>query len=183
MSEEPDSPTIGPTLSMAPVPIVRPLRPLIYNFFVSERPENLQQTLDELESINYRSFHSSKIESKAGQSFKPTLQFKKLVDEPKFLLSVERKKIKIMQGINQRASSERPSRNCYRGKKLRSSTAKTINPEEFEMTEEGQRDRRIESQEPMQGVSPRKTKQPHLHFNLNYMLQTRKHFTGQFSRE
>ena len=32
-------------------------------------------------------------------------------------------------------------------------------------------------------MQQRKTKQPHLHFNLRHLIETRKKFTGDFSRE
>jgi hypothetical protein len=35
----------------------------------------------------------------------------------------------------------------------------------------------------MASQSPRKSKQPHLHFNLRHLLKTSKTFTGHFSRE
>jgi len=75
---------------------------------------------------DYRSFHSQRLDIKNSYYFKPTIQFKKMIEEPKFLLSVERKKIKVMNGVTQRANSERPSRNSYRGSKIKTQT-KTIN--------------------------------------------------------
>jgi hypothetical protein len=51
------------------------------------------------------------------------------MEEPKFLLSLERKKIKIINGISQRAMSEKPSRNSYRAGKKRTNTSKNLNAE------------------------------------------------------
>ena len=55
------------------------------------------------------------------------MQSKKMQDEPKFFLSVERKKMKIMKGINEKATSEKPSRNSYRGRKIKNSIKTNIN--------------------------------------------------------
>jgi len=30
--------------------VIRPLRPMVFNFFISDKPENFEQTIDEMES-------------------------------------------------------------------------------------------------------------------------------------
>lgn len=86
------------------------------------------------------------MESKHNQSFRPTINFKKLNDEPKFRLSLEKKKTKVMNGMGQKASSERPSRNSYRGSKIKTISNKSVmNQEEFYSAES--KDQRIEPQE------------------------------------
>ena len=42
----PDNPEVS--LSVPVSPMVKPLRPLIYNFFVDEHPATLQQTIEDL---------------------------------------------------------------------------------------------------------------------------------------
>lgn len=86
--ETPFTPPPSPPPPDQTLTMVKPLKPLVYNFFISDRPEQQQLTLDDLSQSNYKSFHSHKLEVKNGHVFKPTIQFKKLVDEPKFFLSV-----------------------------------------------------------------------------------------------
>ena len=114
---------------------VKPIRPLIYNFFVSERPDDQEQTIEKPRTPTYRSFYSQEVGGGKTQYFKPTINFKKITEEPKFLLSVERKKIRNINGINQKATSEKPSRNSYRGFKVRTNTLKTANQEDTEPAE------------------------------------------------
>jgi hypothetical protein len=104
--------------------VIKPLKPLVFNFFVSDRPAASQLIIDD-KDLCYRSFHSQRIEQK-NSFFKPTINFKKLVDEPKFRLSLEKKKTKVMNGMGQKASSERPSRNSYRGSKIKTVCNKSV---------------------------------------------------------
>lgn len=163
--------------------VIKTLRPLIFNFFISDRPEHNQQTLEDLD-VGYRSFHSQRLEHHNNHYFRPTITCKKLNEEPKFRLSLEKKRTKAISGITQKAASEKPSRNSYRGSKIKTinNNRSMLNQEEMEEVETSGKKQRVESSElPIR--SPRKAKQPHLHFNLKHLLQTSKTFTGQFSRE
>lgn len=140
--------------------VIRPLRPLVYNFLLGGEEGR----------------------SEGSHFFRPTMHSKRLIEQPKFLLSVERKKIKSISGITQRAHSERPSRNSYRPSKLRTHLRSSNNQEDLD-PDRLPKDKRIQSQELALGPSPRRAKQPHLHFNLRHLLQTRKAFNGEFSRE
>ena len=40
--------------------VIRPLRPMIFNFFISDKPENFEQTIDEIESST-RTHHSQRL--------------------------------------------------------------------------------------------------------------------------
>ena len=87
-----------------------------------------------------------------------------------------------MNGINQKASSERPSRSFYRGRKLKNH--KTIHQDEVQQPESADfKDRPIQSKEKHMEVGGKKVRQPNMHFNLNFMIQKRKTFNGDFSRE
>jgi hypothetical protein len=57
-----------------------------------------------------------------NKCFKPKLNFKKMMEEPKFFLSVERKKIKVINGLGHKAHHEEPSRTGYRGGMVKSLT-------------------------------------------------------------
>jgi hypothetical protein len=52
---------------------------------------------------------------------------------------------------------------------------------EAEVVEDKKQQRAESSEQPVR--SPRKARQPHLHFNLKHLLQTSKKFTGHFSKE
>lgn len=84
--------------------VIKPLRPLIFNFFVSDRPEANQQTLEDIDN-SYRSFQSQRLEHRNNHYFRPTINPKKLNEEPRFRLSLEKKRSKAINGIAQKASS------------------------------------------------------------------------------
>ncbi len=55
------TPTADASLQLQSSQVVKSLKPLIFNFFVSERPEDQQQTLEDLDNNSYRAFHSQKL--------------------------------------------------------------------------------------------------------------------------
>jgi hypothetical protein len=115
--------------------VIKPLRPLIFNFFVSDRPEASQQTLEDID-ISYRSFQSQRLDHRNNHYFRPTINPKKLNEEPRFRLSLEKKRSKAVNGVSQKASSEKPSRNSYRGSKVKTAANRSmLNQEEVEGTE------------------------------------------------
>ena len=72
---------------------------------------------------------------------------KKLTDDPMFLLAMEKKKMKVINGLSQRAVSEKPHRNFYRAGKLKTSASRTISvSSETIKTERISKHKRIESQ-------------------------------------
>ena len=161
--------------------VIKPLKPLVFNFFVSDRPEANQQTLEDIDNT-YKSFHSQRLEHRNNHYFRPTINPKKLNEQPRFRLSVQKKRVKALSGVIPKASSEKPSRNSYRGSKVKTATNRSmLNQQELEALE-SPKPKKVESSE-MSNRSPRKSKQPHLHFNLRHILQTSKTFTGHFSRE
>jgi hypothetical protein len=57
--------------------VIKPLKPLVFNFFVSDRPEVNQQTLEDMD-ITYKSFQSQRLEHRNNHYFRPTINPKKL---------------------------------------------------------------------------------------------------------
>lgn len=49
-----------------------------------------------------------------------------MIEEPKFKLSVDRKKKKVIESLGKKANSERPSRSSYRGSKVRNVTHRSV---------------------------------------------------------
>ncbi len=58
---------------------IKPLKPLVFNFFVSDRPEANQQTLEGMDT-SYKSFQSQRLEQRNNHYFRPTINPKKLND-------------------------------------------------------------------------------------------------------
>lgn len=118
------SETLVPTISQQSTTItIKPIKPLLFDFFVSNRPTPVEQ-ITQKDDIRNQSYFSQRLEY--SRSFRPKLNCKKLIEEPNFLLSVEKKKIKVINGLGKRANPETPSRKHYRGSKVRSSTNKTL---------------------------------------------------------
>lgn len=78
------------------------LQPQLYTFFLKDTDND--EDFNEFDMDKYKSFNSERLSSRNNYFFKPKMNSKKLFEEPKFLLSLERKKIKIINGINQRTA-------------------------------------------------------------------------------
>ena len=82
-----------------------------------------------IDGPQFKSFHIQS-NNRVNTYFKPTLHNKKIMEEPKLYLSMERKKIKTANAVARRATTLKPSRNSYRGSKVKSVTPKMSTTQE-----------------------------------------------------
>lgn len=121
--------------------------------------------------------HSDPVPSPESPSsqWKPKLPSKKLFEDPKFFISLERKKTRIINGIKNAGLSEmNDSGKCLRGGKLRNVTfLKADYLRKYSLDRKETHFEDLSSRK----LKERKTKTPYLNFNMQYLIKKRKSFT------
>ena len=100
------------------------------------------------------------------------LPVKRLFDDPKFFLSLQRKKFRIINGINNMSilSQRRPGVSTLRGKKLREGSMSMRRMDSNNLASQ------LFSETSRRGWEP-SNKTPYLNFNMQYLIKKRKSMT------